>query len=350
MAYTTVDKSSSYFKAKTYTGDESGQTITVGFQPDFTWIKTRDAAYNHQLVDAVRGNTKYLKSNANDAENTSTNAVTGFVSSGFTLGADTNAWVNQNSKNIISWNWKAGGGQGSSNTDGSINTTYTSANTTSGFSISTYTGTGANATVGHGLGVAPKMILMKNISTTSSWIVYHESIGNTKSLALDSTAVEDASSVFFNNTSPTSSVFSLGNSNANASGDTCIAYCFAEKTGFSKFGLYEANGNADGPFCYLGFRPSVIILKGKGIARNWTTWDDARDIDNPHWNYIYPNLDQNGTNIAHGASGSYAIDFLSNGFKIRNTDDKFNGSGQGYIYMAFGQTLVGSNNQPSNAK
>jgi len=350
MAYTTVDKSSSNFKAKTYTGDESGQTITVGFQPDFTWIKTRDAAYNNQLVDAVRGNTKYLKSNATDAENTSTNAVTGFVSSGFTLGADTNAWVNQNSKNIVSWNWKANGA-GSANTDGSINTTATSANTTAGFSICQYTGTGSAATVGHGLGAVPKMMLVKKTSGSESWGVYHHSIGNTKFLQLNTTGVEGTSSGFWNDTTPTSSVFSIkSDGGTNASGQTYIAYCFAEKTGFSKFGLYEGNGNANGPFVYLGFRPSVIILKGKGIARNWTTWDDARDIDNPHWNYIYPNLDQNGTNIAHGASGSYAIDFLSNGFKIRNTDDKFNGSGQGYIYMAFGQTLVGSNNQPSNAK
>ncbi len=350
MAYTTVNKSTDYFNTKLYTGNGSTQSITgVGFQPDWLWIKNRGGANNNILQDAVRGATKSLESDGTGAETTSATRVTSFDSDGFSIGsAGTN---NTNTNDYVSWNWKANG-QGSANSDGSITTTYTSVNTTSGFSISTYTGTGSNATIGHGLGVKPSMIICKRLNSTGGWISYHSALGATKYLYLDNTDTEAANSIVWQDTEPTTSVFSVGTaSNCNASGGTYVAYCFAEKTGFSKFGLYEGNGNADGPFVYTGFKPAFIMLKGKGIARNWTNWDNARDIFNPHWNYIYPNLADAGTNIAHGSSGSYAIDFLSNGFKLKNTDDKFNGNGQGYIYMCFAAApLVGSNNVPATAR
>ena len=350
MAYTTIDKSSLHFNTKLYTGDESGQTITVGFQPDFTWIKTRDGAYNHQLVDAVRGNTKYLKSNATDAENTSTNAVTGFVSSGFTLGADTNAWVNQNSKNIVAWNWKAGGGQGSSNTDGSINTTYTSVNTTSGFSISTYTGTGSAGTIGHGLGVKPSMILCKRLTgSAESWVVYHQSLDASapqdKYLHLNTTDAVGDSAGMWNDTAPTTSVFSVGSTGvSNGSGGTFVAYCFAEKTGFSKFGSYTGNGNANGPMIYTGFKPAFLIIKRTNAANDWVMLDSKRDPINQMGKGLFP--------MSNSAEATgYNLDFLSNGVKIRTSGAGENGAGAPFIFMAFAEApLVGSNNVPCTAR
>ena len=227
MAYTTINKSSDYFNTKLYTGNGATNAITgVGHQPDFTWIKDRDNVRNHVLNDAVRGATKNLFSNTNGAEATDTSTLTAFNSDGFTLSSGTK--VNGNNINFVSWNWKANG-QGSTNTDGTINTTYTSANTTAGFSICSYTGTGSNATVGHGLGVAPKMILIKRLSADDNWIVYHNSLGGTKNLYLDATNAEATRSDTFNNTAPTSSVFSLGSATGtNGSGSTYIAYCFAD--------------------------------------------------------------------------------------------------------------------------
>ncbi len=346
MAYTTINKSTDYFNTKLYTGNGSAQSITgLNFQPDWCWLKSRATA-NHRVFDAVRGATKAIYPSLTSAEGTSSAELNAFNSDGFTLGSEAN--VNANGVNFASWNWKANG-QGSSNTDGSINTTYTSASTTSGFSISTYTGTGANATVGHGLGVAPKMILMKNISTTSSWIVYHESVGNTKSLALDSTAAEDASSVFFNNTSPTSSVFSLGNSNANASGDTCIAYCFAEKKGFSKFGSVKGNGSDDGPFIYTGFKPAFYMHKiYNGSTGQWLMFDNKRNETNVVNKFL-----KTDSNEAEGTSGSAnQVDFLSNGIKIRENNGDLNSStSNDYLYMAFAEApLVGTNNVPTTAR
>ena len=214
MAYTTIDKSTDHFNTKLYTGNgtaigSGGQAITgVGFQPDWTWIKLRNGAAHHQLFDVVRGVTKRIYSSADNAQDTNSETLTAFGTDGFTLG--NNAGVNENSDTYVSWNWKAGNAQGSSNTDGSINTTYTSVNTTAGFSISQYTGTGsAGATVGHGLGVAPGLIFIKNLSSgTTDWGVYHKSLGGTKALFLNLTAQADTNIKYFNNTDPTNQVFS----------------------------------------------------------------------------------------------------------------------------------------------
>jgi len=345
MAYTTINKSTDYFNTVTFTGNGSlPRAITgVGHQPDFVWLKDRDTAYNHQLYDIVRGTSAgVLYSNTSSAED-STYQMSSFDSDEYTMGSQMGA-VNENNKKIVSWNWKAGGGQGSSNTDGSINTTYTSVNTTAGFSISTYTGTGSNATIGHGLGVAPKIVIVKNRTVTKSWGMYNKNIGAGNYLALDTTATTASTSTLWNSTDPTNTVFSIGTSGwTNASGQNYVAYCFAEKAGYSKFGSYTGNGNADGTFVYTGFKPTMLILKNTQTAKDWNIWDTKRDLSNGAKHLLYVSL-----NNAESSSTAY-LDILSNGFKLRDTNNKWN-SAENFIYMAFGQSLVGSNNVPCTAR
>jgi hypothetical protein len=345
MAYTTINKSTDYFNTKLYTGNGSTQSITgVGFQPDWTWLKARSETEYNFLYDAVRGATKGLSSDLTIGEDTYSSGLTAFASDGFTLGSSNG--INRNGTTYASWNWKANG-QGSSNTDGSINTTYTSVNTTAGFSISTYTGTGSAATVGHGLGVAPKMIITKNISTTTNWHVYHEAIGATKYLHLNLTNAEGTASSVWNNTAPTSSVFSIGTGDGtNKSGDTIVAYCFAEKTGYSKFGFYTGNGSTDGAFAYTGFKPAFLLWKNSSAAEGWWIVDNKRTIINPTNNLL--RADQNAAELVGNAN--LKLDLLSNGFKLRQTDGALNSSGAKFIYMAIGQTMVGSNNVPATAR
>ena len=349
MAYTTINKSTDYFNTVLYTGNGSARTITTGMQPDLNWIKRRNQVDNHWWTDSVRGATKYIGSNRTNAEATETTAVTGITSTGFTLGADTNQGeVNANTYTYCSWNWKANG-QGSSNTDGSINTTYTSVNTTAGFSISKYTGTGSNATVGHGLGSAPGLIIVKNLTTSGrNWQIFHHK--NTASPATqqlefgtDATATVTSQ---WNSVMPTSSVFSIGtNDSINKSGNDFIAYAFAEKTGYSKFGKYTGNGNADGTFVYTGFKPALVMCKRTdGGTQNWCIMDNKRGY-NPDVQQLHPNAN----NVESLGSGD-TLDLLSNGFKMRATDGDKNGSGETFIYMAFGQSIVGSNNVPATAR
>ena len=332
-----------YFNTKLYTGTGSSNAITgIGFAPDWLWIKARGASYSNQLVDNVRGATKMLASDNNSAEFTAADRVASLDSDGFTLGSNAN--VNASSGTYVSWNWKANG-QGSSNTDGTINTTYTSANTTSGFSISQYTGTGSAATIGHGLGVTPKMIIVKRTNTTGGWTIYHSSVGNTKYLYLNTTDAEATASSIWNNTSPTSSLFTVGtDGEVNGSGSTYVAYCFAEKIGFSKFGSYTGNGNADGTFIYTGFKPAFIIIK-KNATDYWFMYDNKRGDINANAKTLKAN-----TSDAEGTSGK-EIDFLSNGVKIRNSNNSINTSGSTYIYMAFAEEpLVASNGIPATAR
>ena len=274
--------------------------------------------------------------------------VGSFTSDGFgifsgTGGTTTN--YNTNNINYVAWNWLAGGSQGSSNTDGSTNTTYTSVNTTAGISISTYTGTGSAATIGHGLGAVPKMMLVKCRSNADTWAVYHADVGATKYLELDTTAAAQTSTQPWNDTAPTSSVFTVGDWSAtNGSSRTYVAYCFAEKTGHSKFGKYTGNGNADGVFVHTGFKPSWLMVKRyDGGANNWLILDNKRDPINQMGKGLLPDA----TNAE--ASG-YHCDFLSNGFKFRLSGSGENGSGYTYIYAAFGQSLVGTNNIPCTAR
>ena len=355
MAYTTINKpSATAFNTKLYSGNSSTQSITgVGFQPDFTWIKDRNDTGHHQLLDAVRGATKYLSSNDNGVEATSSDGLTAFDSDGFSLGNNTN--YNNSSRIYASWNWKAGGGQGSSNTDGSINTTYTSVNTTAGFSISKYSGnTTAGATIGHGLGAVPKMILIKNLTSSENWVVYHSSLGATKFLSLNRSDAVSTSSGVFNNTEPTSSLISLGDfGSVNESPEIYVAYAFTEKQGYSKFGKLISNGSDDGTFTYTGFAPKWVMVK-PNVTDGWSHWyifDTTRDTnlnDKP----LYANLSTQEAYYGGSPATNYAqIDMLSNGFKIRRGSG-WGGGGNGteLIYIAFGQSLVGTNNVPCTAR
>ena len=250
----------------------------------------------------------------------------------------------------MSWNWKAGG-SGSANTDGSINTASTSVNSTAKFSISKYTGTGsAGATIGHGLGVKPSMIIVKGITYAEEWEIYHTSLGATKTIKLNNTVAASTTSSRWNDTEPTSSVFTVGNADAtNKSGYDYIAYCFAEKPGYSKFGSYTGNGNADGAFIYTGFKPAFVLMKCSsegGSGFDWVLWDNKR----PGFNVVNDSLYPNG-NFAEGTSD--AIDIISNGFKIRSSNNTFNKSGNTFIYMAFAEEpLVAnvSNSIPATAR
>jgi len=342
MAYTTINKSGDYFNTKLYSGTGSTNAITgVGFQPDWTWIKARDHAYSHHLQDAVRGTGKDLYSNSTDAEYSNANSLTTFGSDGFTVGSDNG--VNNGSKTFASWNWKANG-TGSANTDGNITTTV-SANTTAGFSIVSWTGTGNAQTLGHGLGSAPNMIILKERSATSQWQVTNDALGWTKRLNLDDTSTADTTSYIWNDTAPTSSVFSIGTSGAvTENGQTYIAYCFAEKTGYSKFGSYTGNGNADGTFVYTGFKPAFVMLKRSSNTSDWYMFDNKREGYNVDNDEIYANL----SNVEDTAD---RLDILSNGFKMRTTGGNLNGSGETFIFMAFASApLVGSNNVPCTAR
>jgi len=340
MAYTTINKSSSFMNPKLYTGNGGTQSITgVGFQPDWTWIKGRSFSDNHVLTDAVRGVTKTIFSDLSAAEETQSTGLTAFGSDGFSVGSL--AEVNTNNATLVSWNWKANG-SGSANTNGSINSTV-SVNTTSGFSIVKWTGTGSNATIGHGLTVAPAMIIVKELGTANDWVVYHKSLGGGKYIYLNQTTGEASASTVWQNYDPTSSVFYTGTSGLVSQSEPYIAYCFAEKTGYSKMGLYTGNGNNDGAFIYLGFKPAFLMIKRSDQDQPWLLFDNKRST-NVNQSKLFPN-----TNGAENNDTSNGIDFLSNGFKLRRNNGESNETGN-YIYMAFGQTLVGTNNVPNNAR
>ena len=336
MAYSSIVKPSDYFNTKLYTGNGVDATAYtgVGFQPDWTWIKNRSASNWHILTDAVRGATKQIYSNSTTDEDTVAAGLQSFNSDGFTLGTDTD--VNGSGSNYASWNWKANGA-GSSNTDGSITSTV-SANTTSGFSIVSYTGTNATGTVGHGLGVTPKIVLYKNRTDSTYWYFTTSLIdGSHDLLLLPATDAQQP----FSASLPTSSVLNLiANNDTNGSGDGIIAYCFAEKTGYSKFGTYTGNGNADGTFIYTGFKPAFILMKRTNNAAHWIMYDNKRSTSSKNLTdkYFYASLsDSENTDTSEG------MDFLSNGFKHRNAFNAANGSGDTFIYMAFAAEPLVSN-------
>jgi len=331
MAYTTIDKPSDYFNTNLYTGNNTETSHTVGFQPNFTWLKVRNAVGSHYLFDSVRGVTKYIQANSNGAEGTDTNILKSFDSNGYTIG--TSNAVNSTGETMVGWNWKAGTSftnDASATGIGSIDSTG-SVNTDAGFSIISYTGTGSVGTVAHGLGVIPKMILFKNRTTASNWLVYHEAIGNTHNLYLDATNAKGDRSDTFNDTSPTSSVFTVGTADLNTSGNSIIAYCFADVKGYSKFGSYTGNGNADGTFVYTGFKPAFVLIKVTSTTNDWEIHDNKRGSSNVINAILQPNLSD-----AESTSGR-EIDFLSNGFKLRNSNSQNNLSGGTFIYMAFAE-------------
>ena len=315
--------------ATLYTGNGGTQAVSnavngVSFQPDFVWLKSRSNAYTHKLYDSVRGITKKLESDSTAAEiTTDSTFLTSINSGGFTVGSDTG--INGSGSTFVGWQWKAGG-TAVSNTAGSI-TSSVSANTTAGFSVVTYTGTGANATVGHGLGVAPKMVIVKNRGAGNAWDIYTAMTGANAYLSFTTAAV--ASGLF--PSVATSTVFSItgGAGGQGASGGTYVAYCFAPVAGYSAFGSYTGNGSADGPFVYLGFRPRFVMIKPSSTTGSWQILDTSRDTYNVEGNLLWANESTAET------SSPPRWDGLSNGFKVRvGSASHPNVSGATYIYMA----------------
>ena len=349
MAYTDIDKPSDYFNTAPYSGDSNTtQAITgVGFQPDWVWIKSRSSAANHNLWDIIRGTSKYLKSNSTDAEITDATLFNSFNSDGFTVG--NGGIVNDSGQTYVGWCWKGANGT-ASNTDGSITSTV-SANTTSGFSVVSYTGTGSNATVGHGLGTTPAWVLVKERGASGeSWNNFHQSLGAGITIMLNLTNAQQSSSTMWNNTAPTSSVFSVGaDAGSNGSSKTYIAYCFAEKKGYSKFGSYTGNGNSNGTFVYTGFKPAWVMCKISSNGDSWVVYDNKRDTFNVTEQILRPN-----TSGTEGTESGAKMDLLSNGFKLRGSGGglgQTNTSGETYIYMAFAENpFVTSTGIPTTAR
>ena len=338
-AYTTIDNPELYFQTKLYTGQASSQgdgtTTAITFdgdedmQPDLIWIKNRDGTDWHDLTDAIRGVTKSIYPNENDGEDTVATAVTAIGSDGFTVGS--NDQVNDASDKYVAWCWKE--------------------SATAGFDIVTYTGNGtAGNTVSHSLSAAPTWVLVKKRSAAGQWAVGHKAMdsGFDYFLFLDATDAKGNADNVFNDTAPSSSVITLGNAgDTNANTQTYVAYLWTDIQGFSKFGIYTGNGNADGTFAYCGFRPSFVMVKKTSEAREWMIWDNKRDTYNPAKTVLHPD----GT-PADDASTSYEmIDMLSNGFKLRQSDTDTNQSGGTYIFMAFAeQPFVNSKGVPANAR
>jgi len=357
-AWTAIDESEAYFAATLYTGNSTSRTITTGMQSDLIWIKQRNTVRPNVIFDTVNtssfasGNSKYLVANTDGAltSNNSTQ-LTGVTSTGFTMGADNSDQINHTGSTAVAWTWKANG-SGSSNTDGSLSATV-SANATAGFSIGKYTGwvRGTDSkTIGHGLGATPKMILVKALEDTEDWRVFHA--GNTAAPETDylvlNTAVATADdATAWNDTAPTSTVWTVGGGGeVSEAGEDYIAYCFADVQGFSKFGSYVGNGDADGPMVFTGFRPSFILGKNTGTADNhWFIVDAARSPYNGDSKWL--KVDSAAAELTNLVNP----DFLSNGFKIRSSDDIYNDSGETFIYAAFAEApLVNSGGVPGNAK
>jgi hypothetical protein len=346
MAYTTIDKPTDYFNTKLTTGTGSSQAVTgLGFQPDWIWGKRRDSTGHHTLFDSVRGITKGLESSSTGAEFTSTDYYSSFDSDGFTIASGSSGAGNGSGQTAVQWCWLASNTT-ASNTDGSITSTV-SASTTAGFSISTYTGTGSAGTIGHGLGSTPKMMIVKCRSNADTWAVYHVDVGATKYMELDTTVGSQTSTQPWNDTEPTSSLFTVGDWSAtNGSGRTYVAYCFAEKKGYSKFGSYTGNGSSsDGTFVFTGFRPAWIMIKRSNASgHDWVLIDNKRLGYNPDNNTLLPN-----TSTAEDTGNR--IDILSNGFKNYNANGSENESGGEYIYMAFAESpFVTSTGIPTTAR
>ena len=343
MAYISFEPKD-YFNTTLYTGNATGRTISgVGFQPDLTWIKLRDDTSGHRVLDAPRGGTKELIANGTNGTITEAESLQSWNSDGFVLG--TANGVNKDTDPFVAWNWKANGA-GASNTAGSINTTKTSAETTSGCSIITYTGNGTSgATIGHGMGIKPSMILVKETAGGNDWIVYTQALTANKILYLNTTGGENDNSVFFNDVEPTTSLITLGSIGAtNGNGVAMIAYCFSNVKGFSKQGSYTGNGSTNGAFIYTGFKPAWVLIKRASTGGDQWQLSDSKRGFNGAIKTLY-------TDSAEAETSSDSIDHLSNGFKNRATSVARNGSGDTYIYMAFAEEpLVSTNGVPATAR
>jgi len=364
MAYTTIDDPSAYFHTQLFTGTGSELSVTNDanagdFKPDWIWIKQRNASTNHGLFDSSRGVTKNLKSDSTDAESTEAQSVKTFNTDGFTLG--TSGDYNGSSDTHVAWQWIANGGTTTTNdasatSVGSLDSVY-QANTTAGFSIVTYTGAGGNQTIAHGLGAVPNVIFIRRRDGGGDWTSYHSDLGAEKFMRLNSINAKGDQATYFNDTSPTSTVFTVGNAgDVNTSTGTHVAYCFAEKQGYSKFGTYTGNGNSDGPFIYTGFKPAWIMVKSSSMSNsetNWVIWDNKRNGYNVNNVQIFPNQSwAEGQRDDNGGANVADLDILSNGFKQRESTWAQNGqNGAVFIYMAFAESpFVSSKGVPTTAR
>ena len=347
MAYTTIDDPSAHFKVQLYTGDGSADhAITfddtdTDMQPDLVWIKNRDATDAHCLFDAARGVTKLLSPNTDAEEITDIDTLDAFQSDGFRVDADIK--VNTNTEKYVAFCWKCNGA-GSSNTTGSINTTKTTANTTSGVSVITYTGNATTgATIGHGIGAAPKFIIIKKDASDSDWVTWINGMVVDGYIYMNSAAVATSDADFMDSTLPSSTVVTLGNKgNSNGDGDAFLCLTAAPVQGFSKFGSYEGNGKVDGTFVYTGFRPAFIMTRSIDSTSSMHMYDDQREGYNPDNDPLVAN----DTDVE---STQDMIDILSNGFKFRIAGDP--NVAETYVYMAFAKApFVNSNGVPCNAR
>jgi len=338
MPTPTIPAGNLFMNATLYAGTGTTQNITNGvvgqsFQPDLVWIKNRSSANSHQLSDSVRGVNLGLASDLTIDEYTGN--INAFNSNGFQTTGATNA-TNASGQTYVAWQWKAGG-TAVTNTAGTISS-QVSANTTSGFSIVTYTGNGTGgATVGHGLGVVPAMIIIKNRTTTPDWLVYHQNANATPQnggMFLNRTDAFVTDSNYFNNTAPISTRFTIGtNDRANTNTNNYVAYCWAPIAGYSAFGSYTGNGSTDGPFLYMGFRPRFYMYKRADSTSNWVIMDTSRNPFNTAGKWLYPNL----SNAENDVVATDQWDFLSNGLKVRSNGSATNASGGTYIYAAFAE-------------
>jgi len=360
MAYTTIDDPSVYFQTALYTGNGSSQSVVndgnSDLQPDWLWLKERSSTSGHILKDTSRGVNNTLNSHSNAVEAANSNQVTSINSDGFSVGADNG--TNQSSVTMVAWQWKCNGGTTASNSNGSITSTV-QVNDTAGFSIVLYTGNEtAGATIGHGLSAAPDVVIVKNRESSREWMFGHQAYvgNNAENLRLNSTgAVASASSQAgsgWHRTAFGSSVFTVGNGvdgdyteGTNNGTDDHVAYCFTEIQGYSKFGSYTGNGNADGPFVYTGFKPAWVLIKSSGSSGdNWVICDNKRDTFNVMENILLPNS-------ANAEFDETSFDFLSNGFKLRQNAATYNDSGDTFIYMAFAEhPFVSSKGVPVTAR
>src|SRR6056300_1380763 len=368
MAYTNIDDPSAYFQTALYTGTGSAQSITndgnSDLQPDFIWFKRRNSTVVFGYFNSTTGNNKYLYTGNGDspAEVTASagEGLQTFDSDGFSLGTHQGP-TNASGGTYVAWQWKANGGTTSSNTDGSITSTV-QVNQDAGFSIVTYTGTGVyNKTVGHGLGATPAVVIVKNRTSADTsyddWWVFHHKTSNpiNRVLALNENAAEVSSTVFWS-VLPSSTIFGVGGSTnapryTNGASQDYIAYCFAEKQGYSKFGSYVGNGNVNGPFVYTGFKPAWFMIKATSASGGdgWQMVDAKRNPFNNH-SGVYNKLGASSTSY-ESASDHIGGDFLSNGLKVRATDSGWNTNGRTYTYMAFAENpFVTSTGVPTTAR
>ena len=359
MAYTTIDKPGDYFNTIVYEGNEDNSGIQaqtgVGFQPDLVWVKNMEGAYGHIWVDSVRGVGQTLTSRSTAAEEDEAGTVEVFGSDGFTVGQASQAAgpaVNQDEKDHVAWCWKcetAFSNDASATSVGSIDSVG-KVNTDAGFSIITYTGTGSAGTIAHGLGVTPAWIVVKRRSATEHWQVYHAA--NTSAPATDylqlstAEATTDAATRW-NDTNPTSAVFTVNtHASVGADGSTYVAYCWAEKQGYSKFGSYVGNASVNGTFVYTGFKPAWVMFKKSAGSAAWAIQDNKRTPFNVQQKALFAN-----TTAAENDSADNNVDFLSNGFKLKSDTANYNTNGDLYVYMAFAENpFVTSTGVPATAR